>query len=71
MMLIRSSRFLIFAALLTMTAACNDWSCGFGAEKQRADGSVEPIYPRPVREKRPPRHLRTTIARASSSWVTA
>ena len=47
MMLIRSSRFLIFAALLTMTAACNDWSCGFGAEKQRADGSVEPIYPRP------------------------
>src|SRR3954454_7343817 len=47
MMLLRPSRFLIFAALLTMTAACNDRSCGFGADRQRVDGSVGPIRPAP------------------------
>src|SRR3954453_7448005 len=47
MMLLRPSRFLIFAALLTMTAACSDQSCGFGADRQRVDGSVDPIRPGP------------------------
>ena len=40
----RHPRLLVLVAALA--SACGNMTCGFGVERQRADGTVEPIFPK-------------------------
>jgi acyl-CoA thioesterase I len=49
----RHTRFLVFAVLLTATAGCSDFSCGFGVERTRPDRSIESVGPKVDRAAAP------------------